>query len=93
MVTVGRDYGLDLGPHRATPLDMTDQPDLVYAMERHHIEAASIRFPALADHRIRLLDPNGVDDPYGLGMDRYVATAHAIAEAIDAVDIKDLSSF
>lgn len=90
MVIVGRNYALDLTHHRATPLDETGEPDLVYAMEVHHLEAGRLRFPTLDTDRIRLLDPSGIDDPYGLGMNQYLASAQAIAQAIDAIDIVEV---
>lgn len=90
MVDIAAEHGLDLAPHRSTPLDESPTPDFVFAMESHHLEAASSQFPELAVLQIRLLRPAGVDDPYGLGVDEYRHSAHLIADAIDAIDVDSL---
>lgn len=87
MIQMGREQGVELTPHSATPLNEADEPDVVFGMERHHIEAARARFPNLPSDHIMLLGAPGIDDPYGLGEVAYRRSADIIAAALDAVDL------
>jgi protein-tyrosine-phosphatase len=93
MQEVGSDHGLDLSPHRATPLKESELPDLVLGMEQHHLIAARHQFPELDASRIRLLDhPNAVVDPYGLDLDTYVTTAAQVLETLQRIDLESYLS-
>ena len=86
MITSGAELGVDLTPHRVRSIDKVDQPDLVLCMEEHHVGKARDAFPALANTHIVLLDPAGVDDPYGEPITTYRSTAAQIVSAINALD-------
>ena len=93
MQVMAADHGLDLSHHKATPLSVSELPDLVLGMEQHHLIAARHQFPALDASRIRLLDhPNAVVDPYGLDLETYVTTATQVLEALLRIDLESYLS-
>jgi len=89
MQQVAEEHGLDLSYHAATALDRSKQPDVVLGMEQQHLVAARRQFPDLNVSRIRLLDhPAAVEDPYGLSMEYYRATADRIVEVLASYDLE-----
>ena len=79
-----RGRGLDLSGHQARRVSRTllEPFQLILVMERNHKEALGIEFPDLRP-RIYLLSEMvdqvfDVDDPYGSGLDDYLATAREL---------------
>jgi len=68
------DAGLDISGHRSQRLtaEMLERADRVYAMNKHHADAARDVCPGAAG-KIELLDPDGgtVEDPIGLPLESF----------------------
>lgn len=89
MQRAAAELGIDITSHRSKPLRDCVEPDIVLGMEQQHLVAASRRFPNLSPTRIRLLDhPRAIDDPYGLDIDAYKATATHIMDALRTADFR-----
>lgn len=89
MQQVAEEHGLDLSHHAATALDRSKEPDVVLGMEQQHLVAVRRRFPDLDLSQIRLLDhPALIEDPYGLSMEHYRATADRIVEVLASYDLE-----
>lgn len=86
-IRVATELGLDLTGFRSTPLADAPEPDLVFAMEAFHVDAAKERFPNLPSEAIRLLDPAGIADPIGERLDAYRQVAVQITTALEAVEL------
>ena len=84
--------GLDASAHRAqrASLELVDQADIIFAMERHHKEELLRQFPAAAG-RVHLLgeylkrDPyeDEIQDPIGKSEEFYKIIFLKIKDAID----------
>jgi len=68
-----RKRGFDISGHRSRPLtlDLLDEADLVVAMEQRHLESVMAMDPKA---RAVMMDPDGVPDPIGGGLDDYLGT-------------------
>lgn len=77
--------GISVNGHRTRALDdvMKQEPDLIFAMERTHVDVVRRAYPHLTD-RVMLLDPDGkeVPDPYGRDYASYEAARDLIAGAV-----------
>lgn len=81
------ELSVDLSPHRARRIEslVALEPDLVFAMEPHHISSALARVPSWQG-RVSLLDPSGVPivDPYGRSLSTYRTIRDTIAAAVES---------
>lgn len=79
--------GIDLGPHRSTPLtkEMLRDADAIYAMTASHLDSVLRLDPSSRD-RVYLLDEEGADipDPIGGPQNLYDDTAGWMKRAIEA---------
>lgn len=83
-ITAAADYGADLSAHQARPVtaELLAACDLVLCMTPSHLAALTNRFPDYAS-KYRLLDVNGIPDPYGGDLACYRRTAAVIQAAIE----------
>jgi tRNA threonylcarbamoyl adenosine modification protein (Sua5/YciO/YrdC/YwlC family) len=85
-VTVGREYGLDLRPHRSRPfaLGMVRDARRVYGLTRSHCDFLQPYFRKRPED-LDLLDPKGREilDPYGLSLKAYRRVGAQIAKAAE----------
>lgn len=84
--------GLALGSHRSKPLsrDLLDASDLILVMTEAHRAAVRRLAPELRAPVLLFREPMGgaqqeVPDPYGGGLEFYLETRDALAEAIPAI--------
>lgn len=89
-VDVMAEAGFDITGHRARMVDdaLLSDADLVLCMEKGHVEALRIEFPAYAA-KIRLLSEmadsdHSVHDPYGEPLVMYEQMAAELTDLIDA---------
>ncbi len=80
------EYGADISGHRARIItaELLRDCDRVYCMTPSHLAALTALFPDCAA-KCRLLDEQGVPDPYGGDLACYRRTAAAISAAVDAI--------
>ena len=78
-----RDYGGSLESHkaRAVTRELIESADRVYCMTAYNRAMLLILYPEFAA-KYRLIDENGVPDPYGGTLDDYVFCAARIALAV-----------
>ncbi|MBX3471312.1 MAG: Sua5/YciO/YrdC/YwlC family protein [Planctomycetes bacterium] len=83
-VTIMAERGVDLGDHVAQQLagPLAERADLLVTMSDGHRRSLVDWWPELASRAV-VLDPRGVPDPIGSGLDTYRATADHIAEALE----------
>lgn len=64
-IEVMADVGIDLGAHRATPLEAIEaRPGKIYVMAQGHADRIRCEHPELAE-LVELLDPEGdIEDPW-----------------------------
>ncbi len=92
MVAVGREFGVDLTPHRSRSIHDVVMPDVVLCMEDSHVEIARRVYEDIAHDRVRLLQPGGhVEDPYGSDLETYRATARVIDATVRSLDLDRLT--
>ena len=82
-VTAAAEYGADIAAHRAQPVTaaLLSQYDVIVCMTASHLAALTAIFPDCAG-KCRLLDPDGIPDPYGGDLSLYRRTAAAIFRAV-----------
>lgn len=83
-IEVMAEIGVDLGPHRATPLAaVTVLPEKIYVMAGGHADRIRREYPELAE-LVELLDPAGeIDDPWQGDIDLYRQTRDRIERAVE----------
>lgn len=100
MIDVARQHHMNLTSSRSIEItpEMIQQSDIIFAMEKVHIDALTALDPSCAD-RTWLLGAHGgktkygaeISDPYGRSKDTYELCYRRIAEAID--NIKGVLAF
>lgn len=87
-------YDVDISKHRATHIDDIDikNYDLIFALTENHKKIIISKYPSLADKVFTLKEYvnskekyKNIDDPWGLDLSVYNATAKEIVENIDKV--------
>ncbi len=86
-VELMRQFGIDIGEHRARPLAswMMHEADLVLTMDGQQRRFVRQRYPAAAARVERLGEAGGIDipDPYQRGPDAFLRSLQLIRQAID----------
>ena len=90
----GQHWGLNFHSHRTRQVDqdLLDAFDLVLAMEKGQREALIYEFPSYSEKIILLTELTGpaydIDDPQGLGIQKYEKCLEEIAEVLSTAFIE-----
>ena len=78
--------GYNAAEHKSQGLeqDLLAEVDRIVVMTARHADAINQRFPG-HEHKIQLLDPDGISDPFGGTEDEYEVTIAQISKAIDSL--------
>ena len=85
-----REMGIDIESHTAQPitLELAEAADLIYVLGHNHALILKEWMPEIA-RKVRLMHPDGIEDPIGMPLEYYRSCASKIEERIPEV-LKDL---
>ncbi|MCZ6602648.1 MAG: L-threonylcarbamoyladenylate synthase [Planctomycetota bacterium] len=85
-IKVMKEMDVDISSHAAQPitLDLMEEADFVYVMGHNHALILKEWMPEIA-RKVRMMHPDGIDDPIGMPIEHYRSCAAKIDEQIAQV--------
>ena len=91
---VAKEWGVSLDWHSSQPLtkELVDWADYIFVMTQSHYDSLLASYPE-AKHKVFLLHPEGIPDPFGGSVETYRQTARRIQEGLEKILLEIYPSY